>query len=99
MQKHSRYQGELVTQPRSNQFKIVSVEQCTAAFIIFTSVYCLSHPTRGVELLKYMHMVRLGAKHLSGLVWKIYDEVFRLRKALDPTSYGMLLIKNSGFYI
>jgi hypothetical protein len=31
MQKHSRYQGELVTQPRSNQFKIVSVEQCTAA--------------------------------------------------------------------
>ena len=85
MQKLSIYQGELVTQLRSNQFKIVSVEQCTAAFIIFTSVY--------------MHMVRLGAKHLAGLVWKIYDEVFRLRKALDPTSYGLLLIQNSGFYI
>jgi len=55
------------------------------AFIIFTSVYCLSHPAR-VELLKYKHMARLGAKRCSGLGWKINDEQFRLRKPLDPTS-------------
>ena len=72
MQKLSIYQGELVTQLRSNQFKIVSVEQWTSAFIIFTSVYCLSHQTRCIELLKYMHMVRLGVKRCSGLTWKIY---------------------------
>jgi hypothetical protein len=36
MQKLSIYQGELVTQLRSNQFKIVSVEQWTSAFIIFS---------------------------------------------------------------
>jgi len=49
LQKLSMYQGELVTQPRLNQFKIVSVEQWTSVFIIFISVYCLSHPTRCVE--------------------------------------------------
>lgn len=31
-------------------------------------------------------MARLGVKRCSGLGWKIYDEQFRLRKPLDPTS-------------
>jgi len=31
-------------------------------------------------------MVNLGVKRCSGLGWKIYDEQFRLRKPLDPTS-------------
>ncbi|CAG2229749.1 unnamed protein product [Mytilus edulis] len=39
------------------------------------------------ELLKYMSVVRLGAKrNPNNLGWKLYDEQFRLRKTLDPAS-------------
>ncbi|CAC5411629.1 unnamed protein product [Mytilus coruscus] len=76
--------GQLALQSAPNQSKIFSIEVWTTAFIIFTSIYCNLHPERFQELLKYMSIIRLGAKRCNNLGWKHYDEQFRLRKAIDP---------------
>ncbi|VDH91302.1 Hypothetical predicted protein [Mytilus galloprovincialis] len=79
--------GEFIVQTENLQNKIGSIDQWTSAFIIFVSVYCTVHSGRLQELLKYMSVVRLGAKkNPNNLGWKLYDEQFRLRKALDPAS-------------
>lgn len=80
------HQGELIWQTLQNTVKIVSIEQWTKAFMIFTSVYCTAHPNRFQELLKYMYIIRLGTEQFSGLGWKVYDEQYRLRKARNPAS-------------
>jgi hypothetical protein len=40
----------------------LTVQQGNNKVIIFTSIYCLAHPNRFHELLKYLSDVRLGAK-------------------------------------
>ncbi|XP_063423641.1 uncharacterized protein LOC134707625 isoform X3 [Mytilus trossulus] len=77
--------GQIVMQSAPNLSKIFGIEVWTTAFIIFTSIYCTLHPGRFQELLKYMSVIRLGAKRCNNLGWKLYDEQFRLRKAFDPT--------------
>lgn len=79
------YYGELVLRPDISRKKITSIEQWTSAFIIFSSIYCSVHPNRFNELLKYMHIIRLGAER-SSLGWRYYDEQFRLRKVQNPSS-------------
>ncbi|CAC5413811.1 unnamed protein product [Mytilus coruscus] len=61
------------------------VLRCGQQLFIYTSIYCNLHPGRFHELLKYMSIIRLGAKRCNNLGWKHYDEQFRLRKAIDPT--------------
>jgi hypothetical protein len=46
--------------------------------------YTSAHPEKYQALLKYMHIVRLGASRLNGLGWKTYDEQFRLKMGIDP---------------
>ncbi|CAC5417238.1 unnamed protein product [Mytilus coruscus] len=77
--------GQLVLQSAPNLSRIFGIEVWTTAFIIFTSIYCNLHPGRFQELLKYMSIIRLGAKRCNNLGWKHYDEQFCLRKAFDPT--------------
>ena len=84
-------EGELTVQTENNRNKISSIEQWTSAFIIFISVYCMAHPSRCQELLKYMSDVRLGAKRNNGLGWKFYDEQYRLRKQANPASSWSLV--------
>ena len=79
-------EGALTVQAGNNKVKITNIEQWTSAFIIFTSIYCLAHPNRFQELLKYLSDVRLGAKRNASLGWKLYDEQYRLRKARNPGS-------------
>ena len=78
-------QGQLVLKPRQPHNFISSIDQWTSAFIVYIYVYCKAHPSRFLELLKYMHMVRLGAKRTQ-MGWKSYDEQFRMRKARYPAS-------------
>ena len=76
----------------------------TDAFINFIGVFCSVHKDRCNELLKYMYTIRLGAKRLAGHCWVHYDEQFRLRKALNPSSswavvdteLWLLYMNNSG---
>ena len=52
--------GELIMRPRPTDHKINSIEKWTDAFIIFLRVYGLSHPEKMLDLVKYMHTIRLG---------------------------------------
>ena len=49
-------------------------------------VFCSVHKGRFDELLKYLYSIRLGAKRATGLGWVLYDEQYRLKKVLDPSS-------------
>lgn len=77
-------QGELVVKSKDKITKIVSIESWTGAFIIF--VFCSAHASQFHDLLKYMNIIRLGAKRSVGFGWRTYDEQFRLRKSQDPAS-------------
>ena len=77
-------QGELVVLPNVSSVKIASVEQWTDIFLVYFSLYTATQPEATPGLLKYMHNVRLGEKRAGGLLWKDYDEQFRLKKARDP---------------
>lgn len=76
-------QGQLVTQPKPTS-KISNVKNWTDAFLIYASIYLEAHPSRMQQLLKYMHDIRLGAEKAVG--WVTYDEQYRLRKAINPSS-------------
>lgn len=83
-QKIIMVQGELVVQHKHEAKTIVSVETWTDEFLVFMSVYCSVHRDQYLHLLKYMNIIRLGAKRICGMGWKTYDEQFRLRKAQKP---------------
>lgn len=50
------------------------------------AIYGAIHPTKMIDLVKYIHTIRLGAARSKGLGWKKYDEQYRLRKTLAPES-------------
>lgn len=79
--------GEIIFKPASNNLnsKISSIESWTDAFIIYASIYSAAHPERHQELLKYMSTIRTAAKRCKSLGWKLYDQQFRHRIAMDPS--------------
>lgn len=79
-------QGQLMVQPKQPDLKISNIETWPDAFIVYISIYCSVHLGKFQELLKYMQMIRFGAKRTPGLNWKNYDEQFRLRKFQNPSS-------------
>ena len=81
--------GEILVQQKQ-QNKILSIESWTDAFIIYSSIYCRAHPDNYIDMLKYMHTIRLAAKRSTN-GWKFYDEQFRLRKSQDPSSSWALI--------
>lgn len=77
--------GELVIQQKQQQ-KITNIEQWTDAFIVYTSIFCHTHPSNFQQMLKYLNNIRTAAKRCgNNLGWKNYDETFRLKKAQDPS--------------
>jgi len=52
--------------------------------MVVLSVFGSARPEKFHELLKHMHLIRLGAKK-STLVWKSHDEQFRLRASQNPS--------------
>jgi hypothetical protein len=75
--------GVLSTQEKTKQ-TTHTIEKWTDAFIVYISIYTPAHPEKYQALLKYMHIVRLGASRINGLGWKTYDEQFRLKMGIDP---------------
>lgn len=86
--KHTIYvvQGERIVKPKEKITKIMSIESGSEEFIIFVSGYCSAHASQFQDLLKYMNIIRLGAKRSVGFDWRTYDEQFRFRKSQDPAS-------------
>lgn len=76
--------GELQATEK-NAKNITNIQQWTDAFIIFASIYLEGHPTKALDLLKYMNDVRLAAARSSGLGFKEYDQQFRLKLAKNPS--------------
>lgn len=71
--------GELITPPNLN-----SIEVWTYALIVVMSVFGSALSENVHELLKHMHLIRLGAKR-STLNWKSYDEQIRIRASQNPS--------------
>ena len=86
--KHTIYvvQGERIVKHKEKITKIMSIESWTDEFIICVSGYCSAHASEFQDLLKYMNIIRIGAKRNVGFGWRTYDEQFRLRKSQDPAS-------------
>ena len=70
--------GVLSTKEKTKQ-TIHTIDKSTDAFIVYISIYTSAHPEKYQALLKYMHIVRLGASRINGLGWKTYDEQLRLK--------------------
>ncbi|KAJ1145794.1 hypothetical protein NDU88_012078 [Pleurodeles waltl] len=70
---------ELAKRPRVP----VTIENWTAAFLIYASVYYERHPEREVALFKYMDVIRKAYLNFGGYAWAQYDEEFRARMAAD----------------
>ena len=73
--------GNIVTKPRQSNEKIVSIEQWTDAFLIYSSIYLSAHPEQSQDMLQYMFVIREAARKHGGFQWRTYDEQFRLRQS------------------
>ena len=69
--------------------KIVDLNTWLDAILIYTSMYIKAHPNSANGLLKYIYNVTLGAARCAGLSWINYDQLFRLKRARNPSlSWG-----------
>lgn len=75
--------GHIHVQSKGASTKITSIEQWTDAFLIYASIYAYVHPEAFQGLLKYLSNIRLGASRTNSMGWKLYDEQFRCKKAMD----------------
>ena len=61
--------------------QIVSIDQWTSAFFVFMTIYLERHPSRAVELIKYVDLIRKLATRFGGKGWLNYDRDFRMGQA------------------
>ena len=70
--------------PSGRQRKPDSWDKWASAFHTFMAIYLVRFPSRAIELLKYMEIVRTAAIQFSGYGWRVYDEQFRLKQEAQP---------------
>ena len=80
--------GTIETRPREDKTQIQNISQWTDAFIIFMSVYIVSHSQEAPNLLKYMYNIREAASKRAGFAWRSYDVQFQLRQEVSPASWA-----------
>ena len=70
----------------------LSIDEWTTAFHTFISVYHLKHADELQGILAYAELIRGAARdHPNSNAWRLYDELFRTKKASDPTRpWGMV---------
>ena len=70
----------------------LTIDQWSSAFSTFMSVYLLRHNDELQDMLAYFELIRGAARdHPNSLAWRNYDELFRTKKASDPTRpWGMV---------
>ena len=83
-------EGHIETMSKECKDKVSSIEQWTNAFIIYASIYLLSHSDKIHEMLHYMYNIRECALRQGGFSWREYDEQFRLRQAISPASWSQI---------
>lgn len=82
--------GQIVAKPRTSMEKIYSIDKWTDSFLIFSSVYLQAFPEQAQDLIQYMFVIREAAAKHGGLMWRNYDEQFRLRQADQFMSWSSI---------
>ena len=82
--------GNIVTKPKSLTEKIMTIEQWTDAFFVYSSIYLSAHPDQTQDLLQYMFVIREAARKHDGDQWRTYDEQFRLRQGTSFTPWSRI---------
>jgi hypothetical protein len=82
--------GVIETRPKECKDRVQSIEKWTDAFLIFACIYLSTHPDKVYELLHYMWTIRECAARQGGMAWREYDEQFRLRQVLQPSSWASI---------
>jgi len=78
--------GGMLTVVNKKSTPLSNIHVWTSAFLIYASVILEKWPNKGLEILKYMQTIRTAAARGCNEGWIRYDEQFRLKKALDPSS-------------
>ena len=76
--------GSLMLKPSMYIKGVGSIDEWIDAFLVFASIYIQKHATRAIELLKYASIIKHAHRSFGGWGWKVYDEQFRSRQALQP---------------
>lgn len=88
---HITESGNIETRPKITKEKVTSIEKWTDAFLIFSCIYLKKFPNKTQELLQYMSIIREAASRSNtGLSWRLYDEQFRLRQAIELQSWDRI---------
>ena len=82
--------GKIESRQKECKDDISSIEKWTDAFIIFMDIYLPAHPHKIHELLQYFFIIRECASVHGGTFWKTYDQQFRSRQAITPTSWSSI---------
>ena len=79
-------QGQLAFKPAKPAKASLTVDEWTSAFNVFMSVTLLRHPEQAQGMLAYAELIREAAReHPTSGAWRSYDELFRTKKAADPS--------------
>ena len=79
-------QGQLAFKPAKPTKAALTIDEWTSAFNVYISVTLLRHPEQAQGMLAYAEMIREAAReHPTSGAWRSYDELFRTKKAADPT--------------
>ena len=77
--------GKVVLQQRVKQIKnIDNINTWTNAFLNYTSVLLVNHPSKASELIQYISIIRNVAEEHPTCRWLVYDQQFRLRISRNP---------------
>jgi hypothetical protein len=76
--------SEIVSK-EANPPKIDTIEQWADVMFTFAGMYASGHPSKAVDLVKYMQTVRMGPSRWS-VWWKEYEIQYRQQKAENPAS-------------
>lgn len=82
--------GILEKHPKFSKEKVPNLDKWTDAFVIFMSIYLKKNPQKVQELLQYMTVIRDAARKHGGLLWREYDEQFRVRQAAYASSWAQI---------
>lgn len=80
--------GVLESKVNTCKDKLSSIERWTDAFIVYMSVYLKKYPGKAGEMLQYMSLIRECSRRQGGYAWRSYDEQFRLRQSMFPSSWS-----------
>ena len=66
---------------------ITNIEEWSTAFSKYMAVIVEKFPSRALELIEYLRLIRCAASHSPGLGWVVYDHQFQTRAANNKDIY------------